>query len=41
MANFLSGLSYESANLVELHHYVELGDMVHMAIKVEKQSKVK
>ena len=29
----------EIANLVELHHYVELEDMVHMAIKIENQQK--
>ena len=36
MACFLSSLNHEIANLVELHHYVDLEDMVHMAIKVEK-----
>ncbi|KAL4295252.1 hypothetical protein GQ457_12G014840 [Hibiscus cannabinus] len=37
MARFLAGLNTEIANVVELQHYVELEDMVHMAIKVEKQ----
>ncbi|KAL4324315.1 hypothetical protein GQ457_11G026210 [Hibiscus cannabinus] len=37
MARFLEGLNTEIANIVELHHYVELDDMVHMAIKVERQ----
>ncbi|KAL4290980.1 hypothetical protein GQ457_14G015370 [Hibiscus cannabinus] len=37
MAHFLEGLNTEIANIVELHHYVELDDMVHMAIKVERQ----
>ena len=41
MARFLLGLNHEIANLVELHHYVYLEDMVHIAIKVEKQLKVK
>ena len=41
MACFLSGLNYEIANLVELHHYVDLKDMVHIAIKMEKKLKVK
>ena len=41
MARFLSGLNREVANLVELHHYVDLEDMVHMAIKVERQLKAK
>ena len=41
MARFLAGLNQEIANQVELHHYVELEDMVHMATKVEKQLKRK
>ena len=39
MARFLSGLNSSIANIVELHHYVELEDMVQMAIKVERQLK--
>ncbi|XP_039001107.1 uncharacterized protein LOC120127208 [Hibiscus syriacus] len=31
------GLNFEIANIVELQHYVELDDMVHMAIKIERQ----
>ena len=41
MARFLAGLNREIANIVELQHYVEIVDMVHMAIKVEKQLKMK
>ena len=41
MAHFLSGLNHKIANFIELHHYVDLVDMVHMEIKVEKQLKVK
>ncbi|XP_059455030.1 uncharacterized protein LOC132185248, partial [Corylus avellana] len=41
MARFLNGLNREIANVVELQHYVELEDMVHMAIKVERQLKRK
>ena len=41
MAHFLSGLNHEITNLVELHHYIDLEDMVLMTIKVEKQLKVK
>ena len=41
MARFLCGLNRDIANVVELHHYVELEDMVHMAMKVEKQLKRK
>ena len=36
MARFLLSLNHEISNLVELHHYVDLEDMVHMVIKVEK-----
>ena len=38
MARFLAGLNREIQNVVELH-YVELEDMVHMAIKIENQVK--
>ncbi|PKI40921.1 hypothetical protein CRG98_038686 [Punica granatum] len=39
MARFLAGLNQEIKNAVELQHYVELEDMVHMAIKIENQFK--
>jgi membrane-bound lytic murein transglycosylase B len=35
MARFLNVLNRDIANVVELQHYVELKDMVHMAMKVE------
>ncbi|KAK1562581.1 hypothetical protein Q3G72_014403 [Acer saccharum] len=41
MARFLNGLHRDIANVVELQHYIELTDMVHMAIKVEQQLKKK
>ena len=41
MARFLNGLNQDIANVVELQHYVELEDMVYMAIKVERQLKRK
>ncbi|GKV43149.1 hypothetical protein SLEP1_g50481 [Rubroshorea leprosula] len=41
MAWFLHGLNRDIANVVELQHYVELEDMVHMAMKVEWQLKRK
>ncbi|XP_057808596.1 uncharacterized protein LOC131023071 [Salvia miltiorrhiza] len=41
MARFLCGLNKEIANIVDLQHYVELEDMVHMAMKVERQLKKK
>jgi len=37
MARFLNGLNRDIANVVELQHYVELEDMVHMATKMERQ----
>ena len=40
MARFLSGLNREIDGVVELQHYVELEDMVHMAI-MERQQKEK
>uniref|UniRef100_A0A2N9FUC9 Reverse transcriptase domain-containing protein n=1 Tax=Fagus sylvatica TaxID=28930 RepID=A0A2N9FUC9_FAGSY len=39
MARFLSGLNRDIANVIELQHYVEIEDMVHMAMKVERQLK--
>ncbi|KAL0462366.1 UNVERIFIED_CONTAM: Transposon Ty3-G Gag-Pol polyprotein [Sesamum latifolium] len=39
MARFLHGLNRDIANVVEMHHYVELEEMVHQAIKVEQQLK--
>ncbi|XP_052185202.1 uncharacterized protein LOC127796838 [Diospyros lotus] len=41
MAKFLVGLNCDIADVVELQHYVELDDMVHMAIKMERQLKRK
>ena len=39
MARFLVGLNWEIQNVVELQHYVELEDTMHMAIKIENQVK--
>jgi len=41
MARFLNGLNKDIVNVVELQHCVELEDMVHMAMKVERQIKRK
>uniref|UniRef100_A0A2N9HAP5 Uncharacterized protein n=1 Tax=Fagus sylvatica TaxID=28930 RepID=A0A2N9HAP5_FAGSY len=41
MARFLSGLNRDIANVIELQHYVEIEDMVHMTMKVERQLKRK
>lgn len=35
MTRSLSCLNIETANVIELQHYMELRDMVHIAIKVE------
>jgi hypothetical protein len=37
MARFLNRLNHDIANVVEIQHYVELKDMVHMVTKVERQ----
>ena len=39
MESFLTGLNREIQNVVEMQHYAELEDMVHMAIKIENQMK--
>ncbi|KAL4354433.1 hypothetical protein GQ457_06G012130 [Hibiscus cannabinus] len=41
LARFLAGLDPNIAAIVELQHYVESEDMVHMAMKVERQLKKK
>ena len=38
MARLLSGLNSEIAGVVELQHYMELEDMVHMAIMERQQT---
>ncbi|GFY85816.1 slufate transporter 2;1 [Actinidia rufa] len=39
ISRFLNDLNREIANTIEIHHYVELEDLVHMTIKVERQLK--
>jgi hypothetical protein len=39
MARFLNGLNSDITNVVELKLYMELDDMVHMEMKVERQIK--
>jgi len=39
MARFLNGLNRDITNIVELQHYIELEDMVHIEMKVERQIK--
>ena len=36
MARFLNGLNKNIVDRVDLHHYVEIEDLVNLAIKVEK-----
>ena len=38
-ARFISGLNKKIVDRVELQHYMELKELVHLAIKVEKQLK--
>ena len=35
MATFLNDLNHDITNIVELQHYVEMEDLLHMMIKVE------
>ena len=37
MARFLIRLNYDIRDIMELHHNVELEDLVHLAMKVKKQ----
>jgi len=39
MARFLNGLNRDITNVVESQLYMELDDMVHMEMKVERQIK--
>ncbi|XP_048229542.1 LOW QUALITY PROTEIN: uncharacterized protein LOC125370017, partial [Ricinus communis] len=41
MARFLRGLNKDIADVVDLQHYVEIEDMVNLAMKVERQLKRK
>jgi len=41
MSRFLNGLNRDIANVVELQSYVNLEELVHLAIKVEGQLKRK
>jgi hypothetical protein len=41
MSTFLSGLNKDIANVVELQPYMDLEDLVYLAIKMEKRMKRK
>jgi len=36
MAGFINGINHDIAHIMELHHYVELEEMVYMAVKMKK-----
>jgi len=39
MARFLNGLNREIQDVVEMHHYETLEDLIHQATRVEQQLK--
>jgi type II secretory pathway component PulJ len=39
MHRFINGLNYDITHIVESHNYMELEEMMHMAVKVDKQLK--
>jgi hypothetical protein len=39
MTRFINGLNYDITHIVESHNYMELEEMMHMAVKVDKQLK--
>jgi len=41
VSRFLNGLNRDIANVVELQSYVDLEELVHLAVKVEGQLKMK
>ena len=41
MSRFLNGFNRDIANLVKFYYYFKIEDMMHIAIKVEKQLKRK
>jgi hypothetical protein len=41
MTKFINDLNHDMTYIMELHHYVELEEMVHMTMKVERQLKQK
>jgi hypothetical protein len=41
MTRFMNDLNHDITHIVELHHYVELEEMMHMVVKMKKQLKQK
>ena len=39
MARIMNGLNHDITHIVELHHYMELEEMMHMTMKMEKHLK--
>jgi hypothetical protein len=39
MARFMNDLNHDITHIVELYHYVELKEMMHMTMNVKKQLK--
>lgn len=39
MARFIHGLNHDIIDIVELHHYVSMDELVHQAIKLEQRLK--
>jgi hypothetical protein len=37
MVRFMNSFNHDIAHIVKLHHYIELEEMVRIAMKVEKQ----
>jgi hypothetical protein len=37
MVGFFNGLNKDIANVMDLQHYIKIEDMVHMAVKMDKQ----
>jgi hypothetical protein len=39
MARFMNDFNHDITYIMELYHYMKLGEMVYMAVKMEKQLK--
>jgi len=41
MTRFMNDFNHDITHIVELHHYMELEEMMHMVVKMKKQLKQK
>ena len=41
MARIMNGLNHDITHIVELYHYMELEEIIHMVMKMEKHLKQK